>query len=354
MTLLLSILGILWWPEQSHPSNLESSMRVLLTGAFGNIGREVIPLLLLRGYEVRCFDIKTKTNQKIYRSFLKDPTVSGKMEMVWGDIRELSQFFEAVKGVDAIIHLSAIIPPLSEKEPAFAYAINVGGTQNLMEAAKGLAPNPRFIFSSSVSIYGPRMTDPPPRRATDSANPTDNYTRHKVQCEKMLKESTLPWVTLRVAVVQITSIMGRWDPIIFKIPLDQRTELVSAKDVARACVNALTADAVGKVLLIGGGKSNQMLQRDFMKGVMEAAGIGMLPESAFINPNKNSESDWFYTDYYDTQEAQEVLQFQADTFDDYIKELKGIFGPLRILIQLFSPVIRRFLLLKSPYYKATL
>jgi len=136
------------------------NMRILVTGAFGNIGREVVRLLLQRGYRVRGFDINTKTNHKLYKSFIREPDVGNKFRMIWGDIRNPSDVFEAVKDVDAIIHLAAIIPPQSENDPGFARDINVGGTQNLMEAAKAFDPLPRFIFSSSVSIYGPRMTDP--------------------------------------------------------------------------------------------------------------------------------------------------------------------------------------------------
>jgi len=324
-------------------------MHILLTGAFGNIGREVLDLLLQRGHNVKCFDIKTKSNKKIYKSFAKNPKNAEQMEMFWGDIIKPSDVREAVKGIDAIIHLAAIIPPLSEKDPGFSHDINVGGTRNLMEAAQELTARPRFIFSSSVSVYGPRMLEPPPCKATDPVNPTDNYTHQKVECETMLQESDLSWVILRIAVVQITEVMGRWDPIIFEIPLDQRTELVHARDVARACVNAITADVAGKILNIGGGKSNQMLQRDFLKAVMNAAGIGMLPESAFVVPR--SEMDWFYTDYYDTQESQEALRYQVHHFDDYTKELKAIFRPIRRLTQICSPVIKKFLVRKSPYYK---
>ena len=50
-------------------------MRILVTGAFGNIGREVLSLLLECGYKVRGFDIKTNTNNKLYKTFIKNPVV---------------------------------------------------------------------------------------------------------------------------------------------------------------------------------------------------------------------------------------------------------------------------------------
>jgi len=200
--------------------------------------------------------------------------------------------------------------------------------------------------------YGPRMTDPPPRTASDPVNPTDNYTHHKTACEKLLKESSLPWTILRVAVVSITDVLGSIDPIIFEIPLDQRLEFVHSKDVARACVNCITADTVGKTLLIGGGKDSQLIQRDFIKGTMAAAGLSVFPESAFIVPEKAS--DWFYTDFMDTEEAQELLHFQVYSFNDYLKEFRAAMGPIRFITKALSPVIIFILSLKSPYYKKRL
>ncbi|MHA1378126.1 MAG: NAD-dependent epimerase/dehydratase family protein [Candidatus Helarchaeota archaeon] len=324
-------------------------MFILLSGAFGNIGQNVINFLVELGYNVRCFDIKTKQNEKICKDYLKVSWIQRKLEPFWGDITNVDNVNDAVKNVDVIIHLAAIIPPLSEKKPDLAKAVNVEGTRNLVEAAKKLDPLPKFIFTSSVSIYGPRMSDPPPRKITDPYNPTDNYTHHKVECEKIIKESGLPWTILRVAAVSVTDVMGSIDPIMFEIPLDQRIEFVHAKDVARAIVNSITANVVGKILHVGGGNACQMLQRDFMKKMLGAAGVGMLPENAFIKPQKDSE--WFYTDFMDTEEAQKLLHYQVLTFDDYIEELKKIVGPGRYFAKMFSPSIKMALSFKSQYYK---
>ncbi|MHA1301370.1 MAG: NAD-dependent epimerase/dehydratase family protein [Candidatus Helarchaeota archaeon] len=322
---------------------------ILVTGAFGNIGQHVINFLIELGYNIRCFDIKNKNNEQICRDYLNVSWIERRLEPFWGDIRNIDDVNKAVMDIDAIIHLAAVIPPLSEKNPDLAKAVNIDGTRNLIDAAKKLKPLPKFIFTSSVSIYGPRMTDPPPRKITDSYNPTDNYSNHKVECEKIIKESGLLWTILRVAAVSVPDIMGRFDPIMFEIPLDQRIEFVHAKDVARACVNSISVNAVRKILHIGGGKDCQMLQREFLKKILKAVGVGMLPESAFIKPK--DESGWFYTDYLDTEEAQELLHYQVLTFEDYLDEIKKVLGAGRFFAQMFSPSIKMALSFKSQYYK---
>ena len=137
-------------------------MRILLTGSFGNIGRDVLRLLLGSGYRVRCFDIETDRNRKIFESFSSTPRNARRIEIFWGDIRNIERVLEATEDVQGIIHLAAVIPPTSEKKPETAHAINVEGTRNLIRAAEALDPRPKLIFTSSVSVYGPRMSDPPP------------------------------------------------------------------------------------------------------------------------------------------------------------------------------------------------
>ena len=191
---------------------------------------------------------------------------------------------------------------------------------------------------------------PPPRKITDPYNPSDNYSSHKVECEKSVKASGLPWVILRVAAVSIVDLLGAMDPILYEVPIGQRIEFVHSKDVARACVNAVNADAIGKILHVGGGKECQMLQRDFVKGMIGAVGIGMLPESAFRTAKE--ESDWFYTDFLDTEEAQKLLHYQVLNFEDYRQELRAIIGGVgRFFAKILSPLIKMVLTFKSKYYK---
>ena len=325
-------------------------MRILLTGSFGNIGKDVLKLLLEVGHRVRCFDVQTERNRKIFDSLSRNPRSARRMEIFWGDVRNRAHVEEAVKDVEGIVHLAAVIPPLSEKKPETARAINVEGTRNVIRSAGRADPQPKLVFTSSVSVYGPRMTDPPPRTVDDPVNPTDHYSSHKVECEQMLQGSGLPWTILRVAAVSVSNVNGSLDPILFEIPLDQRIEFVHSKDVARACVNSLSADAAHRIIHVGGGDGSQMLQRDFLSRILNTTGIGMLPESAFLVPEKAS--DWFYTDYMDTEEAQALLHYQVYTFDDYLKEMGKRLGGKKALARLLGPGIRFYFSMKSPYFRS--
>jgi uncharacterized protein YbjT (DUF2867 family) len=84
-------------------------MKVLLTGAFGNIGAHTLEELLRRGHQVRAFDVPTAVNRKAARRFERR---SG-CEVAWGDLRHPADLAAAVAGIDAAIHLGFVIPKLS-------------------------------------------------------------------------------------------------------------------------------------------------------------------------------------------------------------------------------------------------
>jgi len=227
--------------------------------------------------------------------------------------------------------------------------VNIEGTKNIIKAAVNMDVKPKLIFASSVSTFGPTMHLQPPRTADDPLNPTDTYTGTKVECEKIIRGSSLPWTILRFAAAPPVELGSDIDSIIFEIPLDQRIEFVHSRDVGIACANAVEAETIGKTLLIGGGKSSQMIQREFVSRIFESMGIGMLPDSAFRVATKPEE--YYYTDWLDTEESQRLLQYQTRTFDDYIEEMKSQLGMMKYVAKLFKGQAQKRILKVSPYYK---
>ncbi|MHA2472028.1 MAG: NAD-dependent epimerase/dehydratase family protein [Promethearchaeota archaeon] len=168
-------------------------MRILLTGPFGNVGLSTLEELLTRNYDVRVFDVKNKKNRHLARRY-KD-----QVEIFWGDLRNFSDIEKAVKGCDVIIHLAAIIPPLADKKPKLAEAVNVGGTVNIINAMEKLPTKPKLIFTSSVAIYGDRLRNPLIRPNDPlTPNPDDEYAKQKVKCESTIHSSGIEWTIFRL------------------------------------------------------------------------------------------------------------------------------------------------------------
>jgi UDP-glucose 4-epimerase len=319
-------------------------VNVLLTGAFGNVGTSAIEELLKQGHRVRCFDLETRANAKKARKY------GSRIEVVWGDLRNPKDVAVAVHGQDMVVHLAFIIPKLSatgvesEDRPDWAREINVGGTRNVIAAMQAELEPPRLIFSSSYHVYGQTHDQPPPRTVDDPVDPIEHYACHKVVCERMVRDSGLEWAILRFAAVLPLSL--RLDPGMYDVPPGNRMEYVHTRDVGLAIANAVSSDEIwGRLWLIGGGPRCQYTYCEILQKILGGMGVGMLPEEAFsIVP--------FPTDWIDTAESQRVLQYQQRDLDDYVQELVGLMGVERHLIRLFRPIVRYFLLRRSPYLRA--
>lgn len=303
-------------------------MHVLLTGAFGNLGMTTLRLLLAQRHTVTCLDLDTPHNRKTAASVESD------IRIVWGDITHADTVRDAVRGCDAVIHHAAILPPATEKIPEKAWAVNVTATELLANTLRATKPHAVFVYPSSLTVFGLRQDQEPPRRITETPVATDEYTRHKLACETMLAASGLNWVVLRVGVaIGLSHAHASLETLrmMFAVHPDNRLEFVHPEDVALACVNALTCqEAWQKVLLLGGGPGCQIRQRDLINGVFGAVGLRFGDDAFGREP--------YYTDWLDTRESQRLLQFQRHTFDEFRAEaahelrwVRWLLWPLRPL-----------------------
>jgi len=315
-------------------------VRVLLTGAFGNIGAATLRELLAAGHSVRSFDVGSPATRKVARAF------SGRCEFFWGDITNPLEVARAVAGQDAVIHDAAIIPPKSERLPELTRQVNVEGTRHVVAACELQPVKPRLVFASSVTVFGPSRDRPPPRRADEPLVATDHYSHSKVAGEGIVRGSSLDWIIVRfgAAPPEVTSFSAERDLVqFFRVDPDTRVEYVHPRDAALAQVNALRCDeAVHKVLLIGGGEGCRLRLRDLNAAYFEASGIGPFPDSAFGQ-------EPYYTDWMDTEESQRLLRYQRHTWEEHRRSLMHQLRFVRPLTRLVRGPIRRRMLKSSPY-----
>jgi len=122
-------------------------MRILLTGGAGFVGSHVVDQLLKSGNKVIVLFDKTKAGKIAH--------VEDEVEWVHGNIRNFKLCQKAVKNVDAVIHLAALINiDHSIRVPLSFYETNVRGTQNLLEAVKREPSVKKFVYMSTCEVYG--------------------------------------------------------------------------------------------------------------------------------------------------------------------------------------------------------
>lgn len=148
-------------------------MRCLVTGDRGYIGAVLTPMLTAAGHEVVGLDANW------YDGCDFGEPVTGYEQRV-GDVRDATP--EDLEGFDAVIHLAAISnDPIGHLNPEATYSVNAAGAIHMARTAKA-AGVPRFLFSSSCSLYGAAGDGPVDETAR--FNPVTPYGESKVMAEQ--------------------------------------------------------------------------------------------------------------------------------------------------------------------------
>lgn len=125
-------------------------MKLLITGGAGFIGSNLTEYFLSKDYQIVCLDNFSTGHYHNVETFLGNPNY----ELINGDIRNLTDCENAVKGVDYVLHQAALgSVPRSINDPIMSNDVNVGGFLNMLVASRD-ANVKRFIYAASSSTYG--------------------------------------------------------------------------------------------------------------------------------------------------------------------------------------------------------
>ena len=173
-------------------------MKVLLTGADGFIGSHLAEQLVREGHHVRALVIYNSLDSWGWLD-TAPKEITSQMEIVSGDIRDPALMMSLVDGVDAVLHLAALIAiPYSYVAPDLYVQTNVQGTLNLLNAARAHNIS-RFIHTSTSEVYGTARYVP-----MDEAHPLQGqspYSASKIGADQMVNSFytsfELPALTIR-------------------------------------------------------------------------------------------------------------------------------------------------------------
>ncbi|EFM11426.1 NAD-dependent epimerase/dehydratase [Paenibacillus curdlanolyticus YK9] len=133
--------------------HLGDNMKVLVTGADGFIGSHLVELLVNQGYEVRAFSFYNSFNTWGWLDSLQKDVLN-QIEVVTGDIRDANGVYDALKGVEQVFHLAALIAiPFSYSSPDMYVDTNIKGTLNVLQAARRLHLS-KILITSTSEVYG--------------------------------------------------------------------------------------------------------------------------------------------------------------------------------------------------------
>jgi nucleoside-diphosphate-sugar epimerase len=158
-------------------------VKVLVTGGAGYVGAELVDELLEAGHEVRALDVLLHAQDDVAARL-----DSLGVELIRGDIRDDDLRRGALDGVDAVVHLAAIVgDPACGRDPELSNAVNVEGTASLVADARDAGVE-RFLFASTGSNAGRRADPTVPIDETGELRPVSLYAEQKVAMERSLLE----------------------------------------------------------------------------------------------------------------------------------------------------------------------
>jgi nucleoside-diphosphate-sugar epimerase len=167
-------------------------MKVLVTGATGFLGKEVVRRLTEDGLAITVF---TRPNS--------ETDAFGKLHpaRAVGDVTDPSSLQDAANGQDAIVHCAALLGPATESDLT---RVNVDGTRNVARAASR-SKVPHVIHMSSVGVYG-GPTLGPPRNEETPLLPDNHYSRSKLLAESAMRDELAP--TSKLTIVRPAGLYG--------------------------------------------------------------------------------------------------------------------------------------------------
>jgi len=211
LRLLVTIVTAAFAPEAAARERVVFAKvrNVLLLGGAGYLGSVLVRKLLSRNYHVRVLDILAYG-----KSSLAELEGTPGFELVEGDFRHIGTVVQCVKGMDAVIHLGAIVgDPASGIDEELTVEINLAATKMVAEVSKGYGVQ-RFIFASTCSVYGASDEVLSERSVL---KPISLYALTKVQSEEALlalSDASFAPTILRFATIYGLSPRPRFDLVV--------------------------------------------------------------------------------------------------------------------------------------------
>ena len=284
--------------------------RILVTGAGGTIGLQVIRFLLSEGkYEITALELKDKHVYKRLKSFRK------RINIVYGDVNDEMLIGALVKSHDVVIHLAGVLPPLANVRDDLCKVVDYNGTVNIVNAIHDYHPDCFLLYASSTSVYG-KESKPVSVKTPNKIDNLDYYSKYKLESELYIKENLKHYSIFRLSYV-----LGdpKSESLIYNVSAKSNLETVSADDAGYAFVSAIDfqKEVNKKVFNLSGGEKFRTNYATYLRHILKCYGLTIRFLSTWFCAEKN-----YYGHYYsDGDKLDDILHFRSKNLDVYYNTL---------------------------------
>ena len=248
------------------------NLKILITGGAGFVGSHLVDHFLQGGYEVVILD-------NFYSGKIENVTAhvnDRNFHLIKGDVRSSGDVGNAIKDVDVVCHLAAIVNiPLSIENPLLVDEVNVNGTLNLLKASlkRGVKC---FVYVSTCAVYG--EANRLPITEEHPTNPLSPYGASKLAAEHYCgvfnRIYGLQTVCLRFfnvygsrqpsgpyggVITTFLESLKKGEPLVIYGDGNQTRDFICVDDAVQACMLAIRCEnCSGKTFNIGSGKQTSI------------------------------------------------------------------------------------------------
>ena len=167
--------------------------KVLVTGAAGCVGENVIKYLLSEGmYEITALDLDNK------KSFKRLKRYSKRVNVIYGDICDKELMGNLIKENDYVIHLASVIPPYTDLYHN-SREIEYNGTENIIKAINKYNKNCFLIYASTTSLYDNSLGANV--KENIKVEELSNFSSLKYELENLIKDKLTNYTIFRIPLV---------------------------------------------------------------------------------------------------------------------------------------------------------
>ena len=299
--------------------------RVLVTGASGMVGMQVLKYLLSEGkYEITALDLKNKYTIKTLKKYKK------RINIIYGDVTDNILMDALVKDQDIVIHLAAIPISLANINETLANDIEYKGCENIIRSICYYNPHCHLFYASSTSLY--KLKELSNINSKINLNEDDYYLKVKLLIEKLIKDKLDNYTIYRLPII-----LGdlRNDKFIWNGILDQNINYITREDAAYSFVRGINyLDKINKNTYNVIDEGN-ILYKDLINNILNIYGYNL----DYIFSKLFLEKNYYSPMVSDGDILQNIIDYQNNTLNDYYKYLKRI-SKKRKIPKLLVKVIR--------------
>ena len=300
--------------------------KVLVTGAAGCIGTQVIKYLLAEGkYEITALDLKNKTVFRRLKRFKK------RINILYGDIGDRVLIEALVKSHDVIIHLASALPPLSDMKRGLAEIVEYDNTENIIRAISYYNPKCHLMYASTTSMY--KEKENVTVKTKIELNDYDYFSLAKLRTEQLIKEKLKNYTIYRIPLV-----LGYMDDDIFMYHVKKNSivDVVTKEDIAYAFVKGIqNLDKLNKKTF-NVTSEETILFKDLLINILKIRGLSF----KYVLSRLFLEKNYYSPVCKDRDELEEIIHYRNDSLIEYFNRLKRKNSKRKFAKFLAKPFIR--------------